>query len=1188
MALLEIRLLGPFQASLSGEPITGFESQKVRALLAYLAAEADRPRRRETLAGLLWPVFSDRRAHDNLRSALKNLRQTLGDRTAEHPLLLVTRDTIQFNLAGSCWLDVAVLGAAARADDTDALEEAAAVCRGDFLEGFSCNSAEFEEWVLCRREQFRRQVLDVLRRLTARYLTQGDYVRAVAPARRQVELEPWDEEGHQTLMQALVLSGQRGLALAQYETCRRLLKEELEVGPARQTRALYESIRDGALVAPEGAGTALPSGIPAPVSGSFVARERELARLEVYWQAALTGCGHPVFVTGEAGSGKTALMREFARRAMAGRPNVIVTQGRGNAHTGAGDPYLPLLDILHMLSGDVEALALYGAVTSDHAARLWALLPEAARALQEAGSDLVDRFVPGAALLARAERWGVDQGSAAGGNQHRLAWITQLETWLARRGQAPAIPADLQQADLFEQYTHVLQSVARRHPLILIVDDLQWADAGSLNLLFHLGRRLAGHPILILGAYRPEDVSLGRAGARHPLEPIVHEFEREWGDIRIDLMQADGRRFVEALVDSQPNCLPAAFREMLYQHTGGQPLFTVELLRGLQERGDLLRGEDGKWQEGPGLQWELLPPRVEAVIAERIGRLPAGLQRLLTVASVQGEEFLAEVVASASKTGDGDITGSLSEDLGRRQGLLAAAGCRQAGGKRISIYRFKHYLYQKYLYRQLDPVERARLHEATAFALQALYERWAEEIAVPLARHFELAGLIAQALDYYRLAGERAVGLFANQEAIGHFVHGIELLRLLPEGLGRDKQELALQLALGAPLQATKGYASPDALSASDRARELCYRAGEQRRLLPILFLLTNAYHTRAEYWKAQELAEELANATERVQEPYWTALGHGAVAANLLCLGRLDSAQDHVDYALAVYDACERRSELNTIGLDPAVFCRCWAAWVLWLRGYPDAAARQSQEGLALAHELGQPVTECMAMMVAGASLGHFRGEHQAVRAWAEAMRRLSAEHKLGVHQATAALLLGWLVSVEGRAADGLAQMRDALAALETLGNRKNLSYFLGLLADAHGRAGRAEDGLEVLDTALVFVRDSGEQFYEAELLRLKGELLLAAHDAEQGAGGGGNALLSAAEASLRCAIDVARRQNARSWELRSALSLGRFLQAQGRAREARPLLAEIYGQFTEGFDTCDLQEARAMLSALDSSAVT
>jgi DNA-binding SARP family transcriptional activator/predicted ATPase len=1187
MALLEIRLLGPFQASQAEEPITGFESQKVRALLAYLAAEADRPRRRETLAGLLWPDCSDQRAHDNLRSALKNLRQTLGDRAAERPILVVTRDTIRFNLAGSCWLDVAVLGAAALADDTAALEEAVAVYRGDFLEGFSCNSAEFEEWVLCKREQFRRQVLDVLRRLTAQHLTQGDYAGAVATARRQVELEPWDEEGHQTLMQALALSGQRGLALAQYETCRRLLKDELDVGPARQTRALYKSIRDDTLVTPEGA--ARPSGIPGRGSGPFVAREPELARLNILWQAALAGRGHPVFVTGEAGIGKTALMREFARRAMVGRPSGIVAQGRGNAHTGAGDPYLPFLDILHMLSGDVEALALYGAVTPDHAARLWALLPETAKVLQEAGPDLVDRFVPGAALLARALECSEGQGAAVGdGSDHRPAWIAQLEAWMARRGQMPAIPAGFQQADLFEQYTRVLQSIARRHPLILIVDDLQWADAGSLNMLFHLGRRLAGHPILILGAYRPEDLSFGRAGARHPLEPIVHEFEREWGDIRIDLMQADGRRFVEALIDSEPNSLAAAFRDTLYRHTGGQPLFTVELLRGLEERGDLLRGGDGKWQEGPDLQWESLPPRVEAVISERIGRLPAGLQRLLTVASVQGEEFCAEAVANASRTGEADIAASLSEDLGRRQGLVAAAGCRQAGGKRVSIYRFKHYLFHRHLYKQLDAVEQARLHEATAFALQDLYEGRTEEVAVPLARHFELAGLVAQAIGYYRQAGERAVGLFANQEAVDHFAHGIELLGLLPEGRGRDEQELALQLALGAPLQAAKGYGSPEALRASARARELCYEVGEQRLLLPVLFLLTNAHHTRAEYSKAQELAEELANVAHRVQEPYWTALGHGALAANLLCLAQLDGAQNHLDRAFAAYDAREHRSELNRIGLDPGVFCRCWAAWALWLRGYPDAAARQSQEALAMAHELRHPLTECMAMMVAGASLAHFLGEQQAVRLWAEAMRRLSAEHNLRVHQATAAVLLGWLASVEGRTAEGPAQVRDALAALEALGNRKNFSYFRALLADSLRRAGHAEEGLDVLDAALAFVRESGEQFYEAELLRMKGELLLAAHCGAHGADCGGVVQPPAAEACFRTAIEVARRQNARSWELRSALSLSRLLQAQGRAGEARTPLADIYGWFTEGFDTPDLQQARAMLAAPDSSPVT
>jgi DNA-binding SARP family transcriptional activator len=247
MAHLSLSLLGSFQATLDGEPVTGFKSRKVRALLAYLAVEADRPHRREALAGLLWP---DRAALSNLRYALYNLRQVIGSRAAEPPFLLIANDTLQFNTASDHWLDVAAFRQllAASASHTDPLQQAVDLYRGCFLEGFSVgDSPAFEEWALFKRERFNRQVLSALRRLAAIHAGRADYEQAQHYARRQLELEPWGEEAHQQLMRALALAGQRSAALFQYETCRRRLAGELGVEPAWETTALYESIRDGTL-----------------------------------------------------------------------------------------------------------------------------------------------------------------------------------------------------------------------------------------------------------------------------------------------------------------------------------------------------------------------------------------------------------------------------------------------------------------------------------------------------------------------------------------------------------------------------------------------------------------------------------------------------------------------------------------------------------------------------------------------------------------------------------------------------------------------------------------------------------------------------------------------------------------------------------------------------------------------------
>jgi DNA-binding SARP family transcriptional activator len=418
MPHLSLSLLGPFQVTLDGQPVTGFKSNKVRALLTYLAVEADQLHPREVLAGMLWPDWPDRDALGNLRYALSNLRTVIGDRTAEPPFLLITRDTLQFNTASDYRLDVTAFTEMVEVDEghpsaVEQLEQAVALYRGSFLEGFSVgDSPDFDEWALFARERLARQMSSALHRLAATYEQGGEYEKAQSFAWRHVELEPWDEAAHQQLMRTLALSGQRSAALAQYETCRRLLAEELRVEPAQETTSLYEQIRDGTLRAPVSSARAADLvAEPPPFLDEelveverpvFVARERELAQLDGFLDLALAGQGRVIFVTGEAGSGKTALVQECSRRARDAHADLIVASGNCNAHTGIGDPYLPLREILGLLTGDVEARWAAGAITREHACRLWNTLPLTAQALVEAGPDLIDTLVPGAPLVERA------------------------------------------------------------------------------------------------------------------------------------------------------------------------------------------------------------------------------------------------------------------------------------------------------------------------------------------------------------------------------------------------------------------------------------------------------------------------------------------------------------------------------------------------------------------------------------------------------------------------------------------------------------------------------------------------------------------------------------------------------------------------------------------------------------------
>lgn len=346
--------------------------------------------------------------------------------------------------------------------------------------------------------------------------------------------------------------------------------------------------------------------------------------------------------------------------------------------------------------------------------------------------------------------------------------MPQLEQLVARKASQSVDPS-LQQAALFEQFTRLARALASHAPLIILLDDVQWADSGSINLLSHLGKKLEGSRVMVVGAYRPTEVALGRGGERHPLEAVVNELKRQFGQIEIDLSQAEGRAFVNSLLDSEPNRLDETFREEFFRISGGHPLTTVELLRDMQERGGLAKDAEGRWIVGQALNWETLPVKVEATIAERMERLDEEESSILRVASVQGEGFSAEVVARVLGVSEVDVVSCLSRNLDREHHLVSAQGIRQINEQRMSFYRFRHILFQKYLYNSLDPVECAHLHQQVGNTLQVLYGKDTEEIAVQLAIHFQKAGTNLKAADYLNQAGDRARELVAHQEAIEHY-----------------------------------------------------------------------------------------------------------------------------------------------------------------------------------------------------------------------------------------------------------------------------------------------------------------------------------------------------------------------------------------------------------------------------------
>jgi predicted ATPase len=712
-----------------------------------------------------------------------------------------------------------------------------------------------------------------------------------------------------------------------------------------------------------------------------------------------------------------------------------------------------------------------------------------------------------------------------------------------------------------------LSELSALRPVVLFLDDVHWADASTVDLLAYLGGRCTDLRLLLVLTYRPTEMLLGQ----HPFLQVQRELQAR-GLCREVPLAFLGRQDIERyLALTFPgNQLPADLAALIHAKTEGNPLFMVALLRDLQQRG-VIAEEQGRWvlaRAVPDLEADL-PESIRALLRRKTDQLDEADRRLLVAASVQGHEFDAAVVARALKRDAAEVEERL-DVLDRFHGFVRRLREHELPDGTLTLrYAFVHVLYQDVLHAGLQPARRAALSAAVAQALRDHYGEGNPAVAADLALLFEAARDFGRAADQFLLAAQNAARGFAHKAAAERARRGLSLIRALPDTPERARRELGLQMTLGLQLQIIQGFADPEVEKVYTRARELCERLGETSPLFPVLWGLWLFHKVRSELSRAWEMAEDLFRLAQQVKDPALLLQSHQALAVTSLCRGEPGATREHMERGTALYDPGRHSGQTLLFGQDPGAACLAFGALALWLLGFPDQARARMQQADRLSRDLAQPSTRALVLHFA-AMLAQCRRDAAAAREAAEANLAVSTEQGFSFWRAGGVIMRGWALVEEGSVADGAVQLRQGLVAWRVTGSETYRTYYLALLAEVLGKEGETQAALDALAEALALADATGERFYAAELHRLKGEFLL-----RQGAGDG-------AEACFREAAAVARRQGAKFLELRAAMSLARLSRTRGSAEEARPVLAEVYDWFTEGRDTADLLEARALLEGL------
>jgi len=873
-----------------------------------------------------------------------------------------------------------------------------------------------------------------------------------------------------------------------------------------------------------GATSATMAHATSPPHGPVVGRRSELALFDHHLERARAGQRQLVFVTGVPGIGKTTLVESFLERAAA-RHAFWLARGQCVEQHGPGEPFMPMLEGLGRLCR------------------------------QPPGNQLVP-------LL----------------REHAPSWLLQLPGLISAtdREALHRQHAGVARAAMLREMVVGIEALTMRSPIVVVLEDLHWSDPSTLDLLVALAQQRGAARLLVVGTYRP--VEAGTAGhLPDAIRSVVDDSESGVELVLDPLTESATGEYLRERFGGVS--LPAGFARAVHERTGGNPLFITHVTSRL-----VLATESAE-RHGPPTLAELsmilreIPVSLRRAVDKQLARLEPREQRILEAASCAGVEFTAAEVAAALDE-DVEPVDSCCTALARRQLLVRALGsCEWPDGVAMGRYGFMHALYLEVLQDRVAASARRRLHQRIGERLESAYGPSAPEIASGLAAHFTRSGDSTRAARYHRHAGEHAVLRNAFTEAIEHFRAALVALGNAPDPRARALDELHVQVALGAALSQVQGFAAPEVGKAYARALALSEHLGDLPDRFAAVSGLEAFYSIRGELPTGSTLASQLLRLGEESGDSTLLMEGRHAMGCNRLRAADLAAARAHLEQAIALYDRAPRLDAHRLTGHDPKVCCLGHLACVLWLAGYPARAQACAEAALDQANALSHPPTLALALTLA-ASVHVLRREPRRVDELARRALAVAEEYGLAFWTAIASVQRGWALAELGPGAEAAELLRGGIEGYCGIGAGTNEAAYRALAADGYARIGLVGDALRELDGAFDAMERHGERYFEAELHRLKGELLLRCASRR---GAGSSQGRDEAEQCFRRAVDIARRRQTRSLELRAAASLTRLVAGGQRRAEASELLRTASGWFTEGFDAPDLRQAAALLDGIE-----